>query len=113
MTFNFHTMPAKISRAFSLGFYLMSGMSAMKICSVPVCALLLLALTSIPEDARAAPDPLPGVKTLNTSRAFPKISSRQEWRERATEIREQVLVSCGLWPMPEKTPLQAHVFDKV
>jgi hypothetical protein len=24
-----------------------------------------------------------------------------------------VLVSCGLWPLPEKTPLQAHIFGKV
>jgi hypothetical protein len=53
------------------------------------------------------------VKDLNTSREFPKIASREEWQARAKEIREQVLVSCGLWPMPEKTPLQAHVFGKI
>jgi hypothetical protein len=29
------------------------------------------------------------------------------------EIREQVLVSCGLWPLPAKTPLQARVFGKI
>ena len=27
--------------------------------------------------------------------------------------REQILVSCGLWPTPEKTPLQAHIFGKI
>ncbi len=61
----------------------------------------------------AASDAVSGVKTLNTTRAFPKVSSRHEWRDRAQEIREQVLVSCGLWPMPERTPLQAHIFDRV
>jgi hypothetical protein len=55
----------------------------------------------------------PAVKDLNTPREFPRIASREEWQARAKEIREQVLVSCGLWPMPEKTPLQAHVFGKI
>ena len=50
---------------------------------------------------------------LDTPRSFPAISSAQEWRKRATEIRQQVLVSCGLWPMPEKTPLAPHIFGKV
>jgi len=45
----------------------------------------------------------PAVKDLDTPREFPKIASREAWQARAKEIREQVLVSCGLWPMPEKT----------
>jgi len=52
-------------------------------------------------------------QTLATPRTFPEIKSRAEWEERAKEIRQQVLVSCGLWPMPEKTPLKATVFGKV
>ncbi len=50
---------------------------------------------------------------LDTPRNFPRISSAQEWQQRAREIRQQVLVSCGLWPMPEKTPLVPHIFGKV
>jgi dienelactone hydrolase len=53
------------------------------------------------------------VRTVNTPREFPLISSRQQWQERARQIREQILVSCGLWPMPEKTPLRARIFDKL
>lgn len=53
------------------------------------------------------------VKDLNTPRQFPQIESRAAWAQRATEIRQQALVSCGLWPMPERTPLKAHVFDKI
>ena len=52
-------------------------------------------------------------KDLNTPREFPAISSRSEWEDRAKAIREQILVSCGLWPMPEKTPLEAKIFGKV
>jgi len=52
-------------------------------------------------------------KDPNTQREFPAIASREEWQARAKEIRQQALVSCGLWPMPEKTPLEAHVFGKI
>ena len=61
-----------------------------------------------PSDQRAG-----SVKDLNTPRTFPKIESRTEWQARAKEIREQVLVSCGLWPLPEKTPLGAHISGKI
>ena len=35
------------------------------------------------------------------------------WEQRRKELREQVLVSQGLWPMPEKTPLNPVVHGKV
>ena len=83
--------------------------------------LLLLAaalaqFTLYGADSRSEPSSLTNPsapRDLNTPRSFPEISSRQEWEARAKEIREQVLVSCGLWPMPEKTPLNAHIFGKV
>jgi hypothetical protein len=50
---------------------------------------------------------------LDTPRTFPMITSAQEWKKRAIEVRQQVLVSCGLWPMPVKTPIAAHIFGKV
>src|SRR6266404_5509409 len=53
------------------------------------------------------------VKDLNTPREFPAVSSRSEWKQRANEIREQILVSCGLWPMPHKAALQARIFDRI
>jgi len=59
-------------------------------------------------DQRAGP-----IQTLNTPRSFPEIGSKVEWQRRAQDIREQVLVSCGLWPLPEKTPLNAKVFGRM
>ena len=52
-------------------------------------------------------------KTHNSPWGFPKVESREAWEARAKEIREQILVSCGLWPLPEKSPLKAVVFGKV
>jgi len=57
--------------------------------------------------------PIPEIKTLETPRAFPQITNETQWRERSRAIREQILVSAGLWPIPEKTPLQARVFGKI
>src|SRR5688572_20149373 len=51
-------------------------------------------------------------QTLSSPRGFPKVESREDWQRRATDIREQILVSSGLWPLPEKSPLNATVFGK-
>src|SRR6266571_2716616 len=74
--------------------------------------LFVLNCLALSSTLRAAP-PAPAPVNLNTPREFPKIASRKEWEARAKEIREQVLVSCGLWPMPEKAPLRAHIFGKI
>ncbi len=61
-----------------------------------------------PKDERAGPP-----KTLNTLRTFPEIKSRADWEKRSKEIREHILVSCGLWPMPEKTPLNPLISSRI
>src|SRR5687768_13301471 len=53
------------------------------------------------------------VRTLNTLRSFPQNLTKNQWLERAQTIREHVLVSCGLFPLPEKTPLNANVSGRV
>jgi dienelactone hydrolase len=50
---------------------------------------------------------------LNTPRTFSQFSSREEWLARAAFVRDHILVSCGLWPMPEKTPLNPHIFGRI
>src|SRR5437762_14243634 len=45
------------------------------------------------------------VHDLNTPRIFPEVKSRADWQARAKDIRENSLVSCGLWPLP---PLPAR-----
>lgn len=37
----------------------------------------------------------------------------KEWEVESAKIRRQVLVSNGLWPMPEKTPLNAVIHGKI
>jgi dienelactone hydrolase len=74
-----------------------------------LCGFVSTAQSRLPaKDERASV-----VKTLDTPRTFPTITSKEQWQKRATDIREQILVSAGLWPMPEKTPLNASVFGKI
>ncbi len=83
-------------------------------CLAPIVALactLSLRLEAAelpPADTRADT-----VADLNTLRSFPGIDTRAAWEQRARAIREHAQVCCGLWPMPEKTPLQARVFGRI
>src|SRR5439155_12188881 len=63
-------------------------------------------------EKEAAENP-PFIRTLNTPREFPAIFSRDEWQARAKDIHDHVLVSCGLWPMPDRIPLDPHIFGKI
>jgi dienelactone hydrolase len=60
-------------------------------------------------DTRAAVPP----HTLNTHRTFPQLQTLAEWQARRDFIRQQILVSCGLYPLPPKTPLKAKIFGRV
>jgi dienelactone hydrolase len=53
------------------------------------------------------------VRTLDTPYTFTPYADREAWLARARFLREQVLVSAGLWPMPEKGPLNPHVFGRI
>ncbi len=88
--------------------------------------LLLLVLTvlfSIPasraEPPRIfSPGQLPKDKRLSEPRTlhdyfpFTQVSSTAEWAHRQEQIKRRIKVSAGLWPMPEKTPLNAVVHGK-
>ncbi|MBN1290421.1 MAG: hypothetical protein JXB48_01155 [Candidatus Latescibacteria bacterium] len=40
------------------------------------------------------------------------VSNLDEWKVRREEVRETLLLRAGLWPEPERTPLNAKVFDE-
>lgn len=53
------------------------------------------------------------VRTLDTPHLPARPATRAQWEARAARLREQVLTSAGLWPMPERTPLGAQIFDRI
>src|SRR5215203_2283283 len=40
-------------------------------------------------------------------------ATKEAWEKRRQDLREQLLVVNGLWPMPEKTPLNPTIHGKI
>lgn len=40
---------------------------------------------------------------------FPRYTTLEAWERRAAWLREHLLTVMGLWPMPERPPVQAHI----
>jgi len=55
----------------------------------------------------------PQYRTLNDRFEPPAIATGHEWTTRARYVREHVLASAGLLPMPARTPLNPVVFGEV
>lgn len=61
-----------------------------------------------PTDAR-----LGAPKTYNSYFPFSVPKTKEAWEARKKLVRERVLVANGLWPMPEKTPLNPVIHGKI
>ena len=63
--------------------------------------------------ATAVAGAAPQFRTLNDRQDPPRFESREAWTPRAKYLREHILASAGLMPMPARTPLNPVVFDAV
>jgi hypothetical protein len=61
-----------------------------------------------PEDARNT-----HIVTTDTQMPLPAFTDLQSWETRKAFLRNQILVSAGLSPLPEKTPLNPQLFGKI
>ncbi len=59
-------------------------------------------------DSRTGP-----LRTLDTYAPFKPPATLEAWKKLRQELREQVLVANGLWPMPAPCPLQADIHGKL
>jgi dienelactone hydrolase len=83
----------------------------------PVLLTVLVCRTSA-DEPKPGPKPadsrLTRVRTLNDKDfIFTPPTDLKAWETRRRELREQVLVANGLWPMPPKTPLNPVVHGKI
>lgn len=62
----------------------------------------------LPDDAR-----LQDLKDLNGYFPFDVPDGEALWEARAAELRQRVRIATGLWPMPERTPLNPVIYGKV
>jgi len=56
--------------------------------------------------------PLGGLRTLYDAGGFKPYSAKDEWLKRRESLRQQVLISTGLWPMPHKGDLKPQIYGK-
>lgn len=87
-----------------------------------VCSVALLTATAVCAGADPARllDEMPPrdrrldkPKTLNDYFPMTVPASKEAWESRRRELREQVLVANGLWPLPPKTPLNPVIHGKI
>src|SRR5262249_61920687 len=52
-------------------------------------------------------------RTLNSYSPFTPPADKEAWEKRRRQVRESVLVANGLWPLPEKTPLNPVIHGKI
>lgn len=76
--------------------------------SLLVLSIPLIVQAGEPTDAR-----LGKPKDLNGYFPFKVPASKDAWETRRRELREQILVANGLWPMPEKMPLSPVIHGKI
>ncbi|HEX9368476.1 MAG TPA: hypothetical protein VF921_17730 [Vicinamibacterales bacterium] len=55
----------------------------------------------------------PQYRTHNDRLEPPRFTTADAWAPRAQYLREHVLASAGLMPMPERTPLRPVIFDEI
>lgn len=60
-----------------------------------------------PPDARLAP-----LKDLNGYFPMQTVNDEKEWAKRRNYLQRKILVSLGLWPLPDKTPLNAVIHSR-
>lgn len=83
---------------------------------IVLSTLLPLGVIGIILAAAAEPDVDTRASTLMDADHFeakvPPVQNLAQWEERKKEVRELVLNSAGLWPEPERNPLNARIFDE-
>ena len=52
-------------------------------------------------------------KHTNTVFTMPHFTDRDTWEAYATRLRRRILLSSGLLPLPERSPLNARIFDRI
>src|SRR3954466_4639825 len=74
-----------------------------------IAAAVLAVIVTVPQ----VPSGQSRYRTLDDRFAPPQFANADGWTARAAYLREHVLASAGLLPLPEKTPLYPSVFGEI
>ena len=68
---------------------------------------------ALPDGQRPNDLRLQAPKDLDGYFPFQPPESKEAWDRRASQVRQRILVSQGLWPMPTKTDLKAQIYGRI
>lgn len=83
-------------------------LSLVALCGASAAELRVLPAGHLPKDVRLEP-----LKDQNGYFPFTPPKTREAWQQRVEQVRRQILVAAGLWPMPPKTPDHAVIHGRV
>jgi dienelactone hydrolase len=75
--------------------------------------LLLLRFNALAQESPTTHRRQSEIRHLDLTYSLPEYRTKEEWLARAAKLRQQIMVSAGLWPLPVKAPLNATIFNKV
>ena len=98
-------MKSKLHIACVATIAILAGMTA----EVNAASVRVLPPGKVPNDRRLGP-----LKELSGDYfPFEVPKSRQQWERRSSDLKRRILVATGLWPMPDKTPLNPVIHGRV
>ncbi len=83
------------------------------VCLVALSSAFAAGPRALPEGKQPKDKRLGELKNLNGYFPFTPASSPTDWMLRSEQLRRQILLANGLWPMPTKTPHNAVIHGKV
>lgn len=73
----------------------------------------LLCAATLPAQVPAADSRNTDIRHTDYKFSMAKYTSLAGWEARKAQLKRQILVAAGLYPLPEKTPLHAKVFGRI
>ena len=79
-------------------------------CLTPAVAQIPQAIPGdeLPPDVRLQP-----LKDLNGYFPFEPPADRNAWAQRSAQVRQELMVALGLWPLPQRTPLNPVIHGRI
>lgn len=84
-----------------------------------VCLLLLISSLPLVAQDKAADSQaellkqVPTLRDLDTHCPFTPPASMDVWKARSAQVKQQMQVSMGLWPMPKLDPIEPKIYGKI
>ena len=96
----------------------MRSLLTLGFCAASIASLLAQSLPAespraLPADTRPSDQRLSELRNLNSEFPFKTVADTANWPARREQIRQRILVSQGLWPMPTKVDLNPVIHGRV